>query len=424
MIEAGDGFRWNCSARTDSVDEELLELMGKAGCQGIFLGIETGSQRMQRIINKDLDIQRAKEVVNLADQLGIETTVSLIAGFPEETWADVRETLDMYTVSLAHAFSSPQLNILAPLSDTPIQTKYRHQLALEELCSDSSHQGRMQNSADRELIRKYPDIFHNFYLVPTPSLDRDCLFEVHEFFTNVALQTRWLIVALHRRSGSIFEIFSAWRRYRMRIRPELRGWSLRRYYQCEGASREFVRFVRSHRLETCDIAVDCFLTYHEAIAQAKDDQPDEPDLPAVVEFQPDDIPVRRSHVHVFELDFDLQVAKRSLSSDEPLKLTDRRIRFFRTHKEGSDLQVLETRPLIAAGLKACNGNNTVSDVRREFEAYFDGSPQTRQLAVDCLLETFRDQNLIRIYSPGNTADAPAAHTSIACELIGNSHLAQ
>ena len=40
--------------------------------------------------------------------------------------------------------STPQLNILAPLSETPLYTKHKDQLTLDELCSDMSHQGRIR----------------------------------------------------------------------------------------------------------------------------------------------------------------------------------------------------------------------------------------------------------------------------------------
>ena len=38
MIASGDQFTWSCSARTDRINEELLDLMARAGCRGIFFG--------------------------------------------------------------------------------------------------------------------------------------------------------------------------------------------------------------------------------------------------------------------------------------------------------------------------------------------------------------------------------------------------
>src|SRR6185312_1909663 len=77
MIASGENFTWSCSARTDCVDGELLTLMAHAGCRGLFFGIETGSARMQAIIEKDLDLMRAAEIIDTAERLGIGTTVSL-----------------------------------------------------------------------------------------------------------------------------------------------------------------------------------------------------------------------------------------------------------------------------------------------------------------------------------------------------------
>src|SRR3984957_9921493 len=119
ILACDEGFTWDCSARTDCVDKELLELMARSGCRSVFFGIETGSQKMQRVIDKDLDLQRAREMLEIAEQIGMKTTVSLITGFPEEDWEDVRGTLRIFMYAARHARSHPQLNILAPLAGTP-----------------------------------------------------------------------------------------------------------------------------------------------------------------------------------------------------------------------------------------------------------------------------------------------------------------
>ena len=47
LIADGVIMTWGCSTRTDSVSSDLLELMVRAGCDDIFFGLETGSQRLQ-----------------------------------------------------------------------------------------------------------------------------------------------------------------------------------------------------------------------------------------------------------------------------------------------------------------------------------------------------------------------------------------
>ena len=184
MIASGEDFTWSCSARTDCIDEELLELMGRAGCRGIFFGVEVGSERMQKMIDKHLDPERAEEVINATERAGIGSTVSLITGFPDETWEDLRQTIRIFMHSARSPRSHPQLNLLAPLAGTPLHSKHKSELILEDLCSGLSHQGRNQNAADVQLIHAYPEIFPNFYVIPTRHLDRGSLFELREFALN------------------------------------------------------------------------------------------------------------------------------------------------------------------------------------------------------------------------------------------------
>ena len=68
ILESGEKFTWGCSARTDCIDDKLLEMMARAGCTGIFFGIEIGSQRLQHVINKKLDLAEAVQRIACADR--------------------------------------------------------------------------------------------------------------------------------------------------------------------------------------------------------------------------------------------------------------------------------------------------------------------------------------------------------------------
>ena len=95
MIRNGYGFKWNSCYRSDDGDEETIELMGKAGCEGVFLGVESGSDEMLSRMNKSA---RRKDYMNAIPQLrdaGISTYASLIVGFPGETYRTVEETVDL-----------------------------------------------------------------------------------------------------------------------------------------------------------------------------------------------------------------------------------------------------------------------------------------------------------------------------------------
>jgi radical SAM superfamily enzyme YgiQ (UPF0313 family) len=54
MIGEKIGIKWTCNSRVDYVDEEMLSLMGKAGCRLISWGIESGNEQILRHARKEL----------------------------------------------------------------------------------------------------------------------------------------------------------------------------------------------------------------------------------------------------------------------------------------------------------------------------------------------------------------------------------
>lgn len=397
MLASGEDFSWGCSARTDCVDEELLELMARAGCRTIFFGVESGSQRMQAVIEKDLDVEQARQIISTAERFGINTTVSVITGFPEETWDDVRDTANMYMYSLGHPGATPQLNLLAPLAETPIHTSCRDQLTLEELCSDMSHQGRTQNLLDRDLIRRYPDIFPNFYLLPVPYLDRDYLLELREFSLLARSRVRWLMVALHCNGSDMLDVFSAWRKHRMQVRPGLHGWELRSYYMRDAARPEFAGFVCEYFSSAIPPAVECLATFYQALASTKTAETFQyGEEFTTLSLTGSDIPVRAPGILVLQFDWDVQGVIDCLKRGDPVSVVDRSPRFFRTQAQTEDSRVIQTTPLIAAALEACDGRHTVTLFANELADAFDGTGATRRLAAECLLETLCRERLIKI----------------------------
>ncbi len=95
LIDLGIDIEWDCDSRADTIDKEMVELMSKAGCWRICLGIETGSERMQKEINKNLNISKAKDTIELINRY-MHVGVNLIYGFPTEEEKDLQETMDFY----------------------------------------------------------------------------------------------------------------------------------------------------------------------------------------------------------------------------------------------------------------------------------------------------------------------------------------
>lgn len=79
--------------RADRMDRELIDLLKQAGAYRIFYAIETAVPRLQRLIRKNLDFERAKEMIAYTVDRGIMTCGFFMQGFPTETEAEMRQTV-------------------------------------------------------------------------------------------------------------------------------------------------------------------------------------------------------------------------------------------------------------------------------------------------------------------------------------------
>lgn len=249
--KSGEDLYWGCSARTDCIDDELIDLMAANGCTGIFFGIDSGSDRMQTLMHKRLDLADAALRIRRANRRGIRHTVSLITGFPEETKEDLRLTVKFIGESLRHEHAQIQLHLLAPLAETPITTQYQDQLVFDDIFSDISFHGWEQDPEERAMIIEHPQLFPNFYAVPSRWLERQYLREVREFLLHGSAKTRWLFVYLHRERGNLLSVFDEWAEWSAQARS-IDGIvdTSRSYYSGDRFPRDLTRFVEERYLKT------------------------------------------------------------------------------------------------------------------------------------------------------------------------------
>ena len=408
MIDFGAGYTWSCSARTDCVDQELIEFMAAAGCVGIFFGVETGSDRMQKIIDKHLDVGRAHEIIDIAERAGVRSTVSLITGFPEEQWDDLRDTVRVFVHAARTRGSNPQLNLLAPLANTPIHLKYKDQMTLDQLCSDMSHQGRRQNPEDIQLIRKYPDIFPNFYLLPTAHLDRGLLIELREFMLMARFRSRWLLVAADQAAEGILDLFVEWVEYRRSVFAAASGPELRHYYRTPEFHLDFLAFLRGHRAGR-DAKLVVLIDFYERLAAAPD--PDLSRLSQAIELKegepitPGDIPARTYHSRVVELPADLEAAIDAVTQCPQYEPRQGMHFYVVSQSDANDHPGFEVSQYLAAVARLCDGNRTIAHVMDALAEQISVTPTSaRNMAYECLLDRARSEGLIAIYRIASAAE--------------------
>jgi anaerobic magnesium-protoporphyrin IX monomethyl ester cyclase len=93
IIDNQISVRWCCQTRADKVDGPLLELMRRAGCRLIHLGVETASPRIAQLTNKGLTIEQQIAAVEMAKRAGMETLCFFLLGYPGESEEEMRETI-------------------------------------------------------------------------------------------------------------------------------------------------------------------------------------------------------------------------------------------------------------------------------------------------------------------------------------------
>ena len=99
MIERNYGFKWHSFYRSDHGDDETIALMAEAGCEGVFLGIESGSDRILAAMNKAARRKHYFGAIEQFRKVGITTYGSFIMGYPGEDQESVKETWEFIETS-------------------------------------------------------------------------------------------------------------------------------------------------------------------------------------------------------------------------------------------------------------------------------------------------------------------------------------
>ncbi len=254
-----ENFHWYSSSRTDCISGPLMQRMYNAGCRSLFFGIESGSERMQQIIQKNLNFSNFEPVLEYGNSLGIQSVAAFIMGFPEETFLDMDQTvlraLRYKQLGTANVF----LAKLSPLTGTAVYRGYSDQLRELALSSTLSPQnyGLLEVEA---LILSHPDLFSSFYHVPHPlfsSMGLTCFVEFSHHLINGNIPLAVKLLGMKKNSTT--KLFSFWDDWAKE--QGIRYWDYRVYSQ-ERFNRDFNRF--GEDLGVCNSSEFLFPTHAPA----------------------------------------------------------------------------------------------------------------------------------------------------------------
>jgi len=95
LIQKKWDLTWSCDARVSSVSKESLEIMGRSGCWQIAFGVETGSERIMKVLEKRVTFKQVRNAFKWARDAGIGPKGFFIMGNPGETHESIGETISL-----------------------------------------------------------------------------------------------------------------------------------------------------------------------------------------------------------------------------------------------------------------------------------------------------------------------------------------
>jgi len=115
-------FKWTCLTRADGIDLQLARKLKEAGLEKLWIGAESGSERiLHEILNKEVSVGKVRNAFKACKSVGLQTAAFFMIGLPTETKEEIRMTFEL----MKELDSKPmQISIYHPLPGTELYDKY------------------------------------------------------------------------------------------------------------------------------------------------------------------------------------------------------------------------------------------------------------------------------------------------------------
>lgn len=132
--EADAVIPFRCLMRADQVRPAIVESLSVAGCRMVWMGAESGSQRVLDAMEKGIRVEQIGQATRLLQGAGIQVGLFLQFGYPGETWEDVEATIDLTRELCPDDIG---VSISYPLPGTTFHARVRAELGRKQNWFDS-----------------------------------------------------------------------------------------------------------------------------------------------------------------------------------------------------------------------------------------------------------------------------------------------
>jgi radical SAM superfamily enzyme YgiQ (UPF0313 family) len=108
---------YECITRADRMNETVVALLRETGCFRVWIGAESGSQKVIDLMDRRVDVNQVRDMIRLTRKSGIEAGTFIMLGYPGETEEDIEETIhhlkesnpDIFTITVAYPIKGTEL---------------------------------------------------------------------------------------------------------------------------------------------------------------------------------------------------------------------------------------------------------------------------------------------------------------------------
>jgi len=93
LVKRKVGVSWECLSRVDTMDHESALKMRRAGCVRVFFGIESGTDEVLGLMQKQITVEQARKAVYNAKEAGLQVGAFFIIGYPGERDETILDTV-------------------------------------------------------------------------------------------------------------------------------------------------------------------------------------------------------------------------------------------------------------------------------------------------------------------------------------------
>jgi radical SAM superfamily enzyme YgiQ (UPF0313 family) len=145
-------------SRVDLMDEENVRALKRAGCSEVWMGVESGSQKILDAMEKGTRTGQAERATERLQSHGIRPCFFLQFGYPGETWEDIQKTIQLVRDARPYDIG---VSVSYPLPGTTFHARVQSQLGVKENWVDSEDLSMMFKGAyQSEFYRALHDALH------------------------------------------------------------------------------------------------------------------------------------------------------------------------------------------------------------------------------------------------------------------------